>query len=262
MPGSALDREAYLRSSATFPIGSFRCSPSASERAAHSRRDQQGTLAAAADRGGQPQHNHLPPRIPARRQACYEQAQAAIDGKPDDKTGTILETILKPLWAAYQTMAKARDRRGPLDLDLPERKIMLDKNGMVADIRVPERLEAHRLIEEMMIAANVAAAETLEKHHSPLIYRVHDSPSPEKLMALREFLGSLDIPFNKADAVKLADFNRTLLKARAEGKIDQVSEMVLRSQAQAEYSPATTGILASTSTATRTSPRRSAATPT
>ena len=92
----------------------------------------------------------------------YQQAQAAIDGKPDDKTGPMLEPILKPLWAAYAAMAKARDQRGPLDLDLPERKIILDDKGMVNDIRMPERLDAHRLIEEMMIAANVAAAETLE----------------------------------------------------------------------------------------------------
>jgi ribonuclease R len=132
-------------------------------------------------------------------------------------------------------MAKARDRRGPLDLDLPERKIILDAQGMVADVRVPPRLEAHRLIEEMMIAANVAAAETLEKHHSPFVYRVHDSPSPEKLAALRDFLATLNLPFTRADAVRPADFNRTLAKARAEGKIEPVSEMILRSQAQAEY---------------------------
>src|SRR5262249_5128605 len=87
----------------------------------------------------------------------------------------------------------------------------------------------------MMIAANVAAAETLEKHKSVLIYRVHDSPSREKLTALREFLGSLNLPSPKSEAVRPIDFNRILEKARAGGKIEQVSEMVLRSQAQAEY---------------------------
>ena len=106
----------------------------------------------------------------------------------------------------------------------------------VADIRIPERLEAMRLIEEMMIAANVAAAETLEKHNTPLLYRVHDVPSPEKLQALRDFLASLDLSFNKTDAVRPQDFNRILGKARETSKIEQVSEMVLRSQAQAEYS--------------------------
>jgi ribonuclease R len=166
----------------------------------------------------------------------YQQAQAAIDGRPDDKTGPILEPILKPLYAAYAAMAKARDQRGPLDLDLPERKIILDDKGMVKDIRVPERLDAHRLIEEMMIAANVAAAQTLEQKKSPLLYRVHDVPSSEKLMALRDFLGSLDISVKKSDAVRASDFNGILAQARKAGNVEQVSEMVLRSQAQAEYS--------------------------
>jgi ribonuclease R len=165
----------------------------------------------------------------------YQQVQAAIDGRPDDKTGPLLEPILKPLWRAYEAMAKARDKRSPLDLDLPERKIVLDAKGMVADVRTPERLEAMRLIEEMMIAANVAAAETLEKHKSVLLYRVHDSPSREKLDALREFLQSLDLPFGKSEAVRPSDFNRVLAKAKQDNKTQQVSEMVLRSQAQAEY---------------------------
>jgi ribonuclease R len=166
----------------------------------------------------------------------YTQAQAAIDGMPDDVTGPILERVLRPLWEAYGAMVRARTRRGPLDLDLPERKIILDDKGLVADVRVPERLDAHRLIEEFMIAANVAAAETLEKQRSPLLYRVHDSPGMEKLTALREFLGSLGLPFSKSEAVRPVDFNRVLAKARQDGKIEQVSEMVLRSQAQAEYS--------------------------
>jgi len=93
-----------------------------------------------------------------------------------------------------------------------------------------------RLIEEMMIAANVAAAETLERRKTALLYRVHDTPSREKLDALREFLGSLDLNFAKSEAVRTQDFNRVLAKARAEGKTQQVSEMVLRSQAQAVYS--------------------------
>src|SRR5689334_11466839 len=149
----------------------------------------------------------------------YAQAQAAVDGRPDDKTGPLLEPILKPLYAAYAAMVKARDKRGPLDLDLPERKIVLDGKGMVADVRTPERLEAMRLIEEMMIAANVAAAETLEKHKSPLLYRVHDTPSREKLDALREFLASLELPFGKSEAVRPSDFNRVLSKARNNGRI-------------------------------------------
>jgi ribonuclease R len=165
----------------------------------------------------------------------YQQVQAAIDGNPDDKTAPLLEPILRPLYRAYEAMVRAREKRSPLDLDLPERKIVLDDRGMVADVRTPERLEAMRLIEEMMIAANVAAAETLEKRKTALLYRVHDAPSREKLDALRDFLGSLDLSFSKSEAVRTQDFNRVLDRARAAGKTEQVSEMVLRSQAQAVY---------------------------
>ncbi len=241
-PGTALDREAFVRgNSVYFPD---RVVPMLPERISNdlcSLREGENRPSLAVrmvfDANGHKQ-SHSFHRVLFRSAAklSYQQAQAAIDGKPDDKTGPILETILRPLWAAYAAMGRARDRRGPLDLDLPERKIILDRAGMVTDVRVPERLDAHRLIEEMMIAANVAAAETLEKHRSPLLYRVHDAPSQEKLVALRDFLSSLSLPAPKQDAVRPVDFNRILDKARSDGKIQQVSEIVLRTQAQAEYS--------------------------
>jgi ribonuclease R len=240
-PGTALDREAYLRgNSVYFPD---RVVPMLPERISNelcSLKEGENRPAIAVrmviDAEGR-KKSHSFHRVVFRSAAklSYQQAQAAIDGRPDDKTGPLLATILNPLWAAYRTMAKARDKRGPLDLDLPERKIILDNSGMVADVLVPERLEAMRLIEEMMIAANVAAAETLEKRKTALLYRVHDTPSREKLTALREFLTSLDLTFGKSEAVKPVDFNRILAKARQDNKIEQVSEMVLRSQAQAEY---------------------------
>ena len=240
-PGTALDREAYLRgNSVYFPD---RVVPMLPERISNDlcslkEGENRPSLAVRMifDAEGR-KKTHSFHRVLFRSAAklSYQQAQAAIDGKPDDKTGQILEAILKPLWRAYGAMAKARDQRGPLDLDLPERKIILDAKGMVADVRVPERLDAHRLIEEMMIAANVAAAETLEKHRSALLYRVHDTPSQEKLMGLRDFLSSLDLPFSTSDAVRPTDFNRVLDKAKDLGKTQQVSEMVLRTQAQAEY---------------------------
>src|SRR5262249_20462942 len=102
----------------------------------------------------------------------YQQAQAAINGGPDETTGPLLEPVLRPLWAVYACLKKEREERGPLDLDLPERKILLKPNGMVDRVVVPERLDAHRLIEEFMILANVAAAETLESKKTPLVYRV------------------------------------------------------------------------------------------
>ncbi|MBK8083401.1 MAG: ribonuclease R [Devosia sp.] len=239
--GTALDREAYVRgNSVYFPD---RVVPMLPERISNdlcSLREGENRPSLAVrmvlDQHGR-KRSHSFHRVLFRSAAKlnYQQAQAAIDGRPDDKTGPILDAVLRPLWAAYGAMSRARDKRGPLDLDLPERKIILDGKGMVADVHVPERLDAHRLIEEMMIAANVAAAETLERARSALLYRVHDSPSEEKLAGLRDFLASLDLAFSRSEAVRPTDFNRVLDKAREAGKIQQVSEIVLRTQAQAEY---------------------------
>jgi ribonuclease R len=132
-------------------------------------------------------------------------------------------------------MARARNERSPLDLDLPERKILLKGDGTVDRVITPERLEAHRLIEEFMILANVAAAETLEKARCPLIYRVHDEPALEKIAALREFLATLDINFPKAGALRPEAFNSVLARVKGREAEQLVNEVVLRSQAQAEY---------------------------
>ncbi|MDB5473834.1 MAG: rnr, partial [Devosia sp.] len=239
--GTALDREAYLRgNSVYFPD---RVVPMLPERISNElcslkEGEPRAALAVRMVLGADgKKRSHSFHRILMRSAAklSYQQAQAAIEGQADDKTGPLLDPILRPLYAAYDAMSQARDQRGPLDLDLPERKIILDDKGMVKDIRIPERLDAHRLIEEMMIAANVAAAETLEAKRTPLLYRVHDEPSSEKLQALRDFLGSLDIAVKKSDSVRASDFNGILRQARKAGNVEQVSEMVLRSQAQAIY---------------------------
>ena len=166
----------------------------------------------------------------------YAQAQAAIDGQPDDTTGPLLDPILKPLYAAYEATKRARDERDPLDLDIPERKILLKADGTVDRVIVPERLDAHKLIEEFMILANVAAAEMLEKKALPLIYRVHDEPTLEKVQALQEFLKTLDLPFAKSGALRPSLFNRVLTQVAGHDYEQLVNEVVLRSQAQAEYS--------------------------
>src|SRR6185295_14203602 len=166
---------------------------------------------------------------------AYEEAQAAVDGRPSAKCKPLVQSALEPLWAAYRALAQARDRRAPLDLDLPERKIVLDAEGKVARVTRPERLEAHRLIEEFMIQANVAAAETLEARRGPVVYRVHDAPSKEKLENLREFLESLDLKLPAAGSLRAGDFNRVLQRAKTLPVADLVNEVVLRSQAQAVY---------------------------
>ncbi len=171
----------------------------------------------------------------------YQQAQAAIDGKADDKAGPLLEPILKPLWHAYGVLKRGRDRRQPLELDMPERKIILKPDGTVDRVHVPERLDAHKLIEEMMIQANVSAAETLEKKRQPLVYRIHDAPKLSKQETLREFLATIGLTLAKGTGLRSNSFNGILAKALDTPHQTMVNEMVLRSQSQAIYSPENIG---------------------
>lgn len=171
----------------------------------------------------------------------YQEAQAAIDGIVSAKCAPLIEPVLKPLWAAFEVLTNARNSRSPLDLDLPERKIVLDVQGQVAKIITPERLDAHRLIEEFMIQANVSAAETLEEKRTPLVYRVHDAPSPEKLKGLRDFLETLDMKIPHAGALRPEAFNKILADAKTLPLPDLINEVILRSQSQAEYAPKNIG---------------------
>ena len=239
--GSALDREALVRgNSVYFPdrvvpmlperISNDLCSLRPGEdRAALAVR-----IVVGAD-GRKRSHSFHRVLMRSAAKLSYVQAQAAVDGWPDDTTGPLLASILEPLYAAYRTVKRARDERAPLDLDLPERKIVLTAHNTVDRVMTPERLDAHRLIEEFMILANVAAAETLEKARVPLIYRVHDEPDPVRVNALREFLQSLDISLPKAGALRAEQFNRILVRVKGHDVEKLVNEVVLRTQAQAEY---------------------------
>jgi ribonuclease R len=241
-PGSALDRDALVRgNSVYFPD---RVVPMLPERISNDLcslvpGEPRGALAVRmviAPDGRKRSHSFHRVLMRSAAKLHYAQAQAAIDGKLDDITGPLLAPILKPLYAAYAAVKRARDERDPLDLDIPERKILLKKDGTVDRVIVPERLDAHRLIEEFMILANVAAAEMLEKKALPLIYRVHDEPSMEKVHALQEFLRTLDLPFAKGGPLRPSLFNRVLANVQGEDYEALVNEVILRSQAQAEYS--------------------------
>jgi ribonuclease R len=157
------------------------------------------------------------------------------------KTAPLREHIMEPLWQAYESLARARDARGPLDLDLPERRIILGKDGKVQSIAHRDRLESMRLIEEFMIQANVAAAETLEKARTPLIYRIHEEPSAEKIAAFSDYLRTIAIPFAKGQVLKPAVFNRILERSKGTPHKDVINDVVLRTQAQAVYAPENLG---------------------
>ncbi len=143
---------------------------------------------------------------------------------------------LHALYGAFRALLAARERRGTLDLDLPERRVILNERGQVEAIAPRPRLDSHRLIEEFMVLANVAAAEELERLHRPCVYRVHAPPSDEKLEVLRSFLHGLGLSLAPGDQLHPRDLDRLLKRVEGTAEALLVNEVVLRSQSQAAYS--------------------------
>ena len=269
-PGSALDREALARGNSTyFPD---RVVPMLPERISNDLcslkpgRDRAALAVRMVIGADGRKRSHAFHRVLMRSHARlhYAQAQDAIDGRPDDTTGPLLPTVLRPIYAAYEALKRARDERSPLDLDLPERKILLKPDGTIDRVITPQRLDAHRLIEEFMILANVAAAETLERAHTPLVYRVHDEPGVEKLHALREFLATLDISLPKGGACEEPERSSiaSSTKCAAATLRRSSTRWCCAARRRPKYARRRiTGISASTCAATPISPRRSAAMP-
>ncbi|MGQ9370950.1 ribonuclease R [Azospirillum sp. A39] len=242
-PGSHLDRAAFERgNSAYFPDRVVPMLPEALSNDLCSLRPgaERGCLAVHLwldARGELKRHRFERALMRSAARLTYEQVQAARDGHPDDDTGPLIEPVLAPLYGAFACLWKARAGRGTLDLDLPERRVRLDEAGRVAGIAVRERFDSHRLIEEFMICANVAAAESLEAAGMPCVYRVHDQPAAEKLEALREFLDGTGYTLARGQVPRPELFTRLLRQAEGRPEAPLISELVLRAQAQAVYSP-------------------------
>ena len=246
-PGTALDREARIRgNSVYFPD---RVVPMLPERISNdlcSLREGEERPALACfmsfDKTGR-KTAHRFERVIMRSAAklSYETAQAAIDGRGGGKAEALLEQVLKPLWQAYAILRKGRAAREPLELDLPERKLILDAHGLIERVVTPLRLDAHRLIEEFMIQANVSAAEELEAKKTPLLYRVHEPPSEEKIRALAEFLHTVGMALPMGQVMRPKHFNRILGEVKGKDYQHLVNEVVLRTQAQAVYSSGNKG---------------------
>ncbi len=166
----------------------------------------------------------------------YEQAQAAADGTYDAATKPLAGPI-SDLFAAYHAATKERNQRQPLHLDLPERQIVLSDEGVVISVSFKERFDAHKLVEEFMVTANVCAAETLEAKKWPLLYRVHEEPSPEKLDVLREVADAAGLQLAKGQSVRTQDLNKLLDAAKGSEDAEVINITVLRSMKQAYYSP-------------------------
>jgi ribonuclease R len=173
----------------------------------------------------------------SRARLTYEQVQTAADGAPDDATAPLLGSVIEPLYGAFAVLLEAREKRGTLDLEVPEVQIRLDGTGRPVGAVGRARLDSHRLIEEMMIAANVAAAEALEQASAPCMYRVHDRPDPVKIEALVQLLESLGLARGRGVLAKPKDLTRLIRRLETPELVQLVSTMVLRAQSQAAYSP-------------------------
>jgi ribonuclease R len=246
-PGSALDREALKRgNSAYFPDRVVPMLPEELSADLCSLKEGVDRPCLAVrmvfDKAGRKKsHRFLRAVMRSAARLTYGQAQRAFDGRADADLSPVARQTLAQVWAAYGALVVARGKRDPLDLDLPERRIVLGADGHVASIAYRERLESMKLIEEFMVLANVAAAEALEEAKTPLIYRIHDTPSKEKLFAFSDFLRTLSINFAKGQVVKPGAFNRILAAAKGTPHEKVLNDVVLRSQAQAVYDPANIG---------------------
>ncbi len=241
-PHSALDREARLRgNSVYFPDRVVPMLPHALSADACSLVEGAPRAVLACHLGIGPggkvtSHRFTRATIRCVTNIAYEDAQASIDlGKGE------YYAMLAPLWDAWRALAQGRAARGPLDLDLPERRVVLDAEGRIAEIGTRERLDAHRLIEEYMIAANVAAAQALDARKAPCVYRDHEAPSHEKLMAFRDYLKTFGIAFALGQVIRPDTFNRILGQVKERAEAEQIGEQVLRTQTQAYYAASNTG---------------------
>ncbi len=243
-PGSELDREARFRgNSIYFPDRVVPMLP-------HELSSDICSLKEGKDRAALACHLHVGKdgalkswrfsraKICVAANIAYEQAQAAVDGKASSVDPVILENALRPLWDCWAALLAARNRREPLELDLPERRVVLDEKGRIMSVAPRERLDAHRLVEDYMIAANVAAAKALEKKKAPVMYRVHEGPSREKLVALKDYLATFDVEFALGQVVKPAVFNRIIERiGKDHDARPEIMEQLLRTQMQARYAP-------------------------
>jgi len=246
-PGDALDRAAYWRgNSVYFPDRVVPMLPEALSNGLCSLKpaEDRGCLAVRMvidAEGKKLRHRFTRALMRSSARLTYNQVQAAADGQPDETTAPLVETAIKPLYGAFRALLAARHKRGTLDLDLPERRVVLSAAGEVTSVATRVRHDSHRLIEEFMIAANVAAAETLERARQPCMYRVHDQPDAAKVEALRDFVATLGLVLARGQAVRPKMFTRLLEQASASPFAEMVHELVLRSQSQAVYSPVNVG---------------------
>ena len=242
-PGSSLDREARHRGNSTYfpdrvvPMLPDRLSGDLCSLHEGVARPVLAVWMKLDSKGRKVSHRFTRAMIKSVASLHYTEVQDAQDGRPNERCADLMPDVIAPLYAAYEATKTARAMRQPLDLDLPERKIVLSEEGEVLSVALKERLDAHRLIEEFMILANVAAAEELIRLRRPLLYRVHEEPSPEKLDALREVAVASGFTLAKGQVLRTEHLNRLLAQAEGTDFDELLNITTLRSMTQAYYAP-------------------------
>ena len=241
-PGSPLDREAIKRGNSTyFPDRVVPMLPEVLSNGLCSLHEGEDRYTMAVHlwfdkQGKKLRHKFVRGLMKSHASLSYEEFQNARDGKPSKRAADLVDNVINPLYMAYEILWKGREYREPLNLHLPEKKIMLDDEGHVESIEDRFVLDAHKLVEEFMIQANVAAAEELERHSTPCMYRIHEQPSFDKLEGLRQFMESIDLNLAKGQVIKPKIFNNLLRKVTGTPHENVLGTIILRTQMQAKYS--------------------------
>lgn len=242
-PDSPLDQEAYLRGNSTyFPDRVLPMLPEALSNDLCSLRPKEDRAALVThmwinEKGQLQRHKFKRALIRSHARCTYEQVQAAHNGQKDDVTDVIYDDVIAPLYDVFKILLKAREKRGALDLDLPERQILINEQGDMTGVKPRTRLDAHKLIEEFMVLANVAAAEALEAKKAPCMYRVHEPPKADRLHSASEFIEGFGMSLPKGQNIAPGQLNKLLHSASKLDYSHLIHEVILRTQSQARYSP-------------------------
>ena len=167
----------------------------------------------------------------------YGEVSAFLEGRSMSAVPKPLHGPIRELHALYKALAKARQQRGAIEIDLPQTKFKLNADGEIDRIEVVPRNDAHRLIEECMIAANVQAANFLKRHRIQGLYRVHARPDPDRFSELRLYLTSLGLKVAHPEHVQPRDFTKIIRQTTGRPDANAIMMAMLRSLTHAEYSP-------------------------
>ncbi|MDE2366377.1 MAG: ribonuclease R [Betaproteobacteria bacterium] len=244
-PLDALDREAFNRgNSVYFPRRVIPMLPEALSNGLCSLNPQVDRLCMACeirldDAGNFGDYRFFPAVMHSRARLTYTKVAAMLDD-PKGEDARQYESVLphiQLLYKLFKVLLKARKKRGAIDFETIETHMIFNDQGKIERILPVKRNDAHRLIEECMLAANVCASDFLQKNEQPTLYRIHEGPTPDKLVALRDFLKEFGVQLGGGDEPSAKDYARTLTKIKDRPDAQLLQTVMLRSLSQAVYSP-------------------------